>query len=176
MGCGHGFSLWVCQDGFVTPQNPSAQASIDAPLDVVWRIMLDTASYGDWNPFVIAAECPSPPSPGDPIRLTVRWPNGKTATSPEQISLVEGPSIDAEGVTRATLAYVYRGLPARIGLVRGTRYQRLAQAPGGPTTYDTVEEFSGPLVRFAGPARVAEGFARHAASLKQRAERTAPLP
>jgi hypothetical protein len=36
-----------------------------------------------------------------------------------------------------------------------------------------VEEFSGPLVRFAGPGRVAEGFRRHAAALKQRAEELA---
>lgn len=157
-------------------QNPTAQITIDAPLAVVWQIMLDTASYAEWNPFVIAAECPSPPRPGDPIRLTVRWTNGKTATSPEQISVVEGPEVGTDGVSRATLAYVYRGLPSRIGLVRGTRYQRLTQPPGGPTTYDTVEEFSGPLVAFAGPARVAEGFARHAAALKQRAEQTAPRP
>jgi hypothetical protein len=42
--------------------------------------------------------------------------------------------------------------------------------PGGPTVYDTVEEFSGPLVALAGPARVADGFRRHAEALKHRAE------
>jgi hypothetical protein len=68
------------------------------------------------------------------------------------------------------LAYVYEGLPARLGLVRGTRYQRLSQVDGGPTVYDTVEEFSGPLVPFAGPARVAEGFRRHAEALRARCE------
>ena len=61
-------------------------------------------------------------------------------------------------------------LPSRVGLVRGTRWQVLTQAPGGPTRYDTVEEFSGPLVGLAGPARVAQGFRRHAESLKRRAE------
>ena len=77
------------------------------------------------------------------------------------------------GVRTACLSYVYEGLPAKLGLVRGTRHQRLRQEPGGPTSYDTVEEFSGPLVRFAGPDRVAEGFRRHAAGLKQRAEELA---
>ena len=71
---------------------------------------------------------------------------------------------------RATLAYVYEGLPARLGLVRGTRFQRLTQRAGGPTIYDTVEEFSGPLVPLAGPARVEAGFKRHAEALKARAE------
>ena len=81
-----------------------------------------------------------------------------------------------DGVRRATLAYVYEGLPAKLGLVRGTRHQRLSQAPGGPTRYETVEEFSGPLVPLAGPKRVEDGFRRHAEALKARCEQsTRPL-
>ena len=72
------------------------------------------------------------------------------------------------------MSYVYEGLPARLGLVRGVRHQRLTQRPGRPTTYDTVEEFRGPLVALAGPARVADGFRRHAEALKRRAESLAP--
>ncbi|WP_141004447.1 hypothetical protein [Nocardioides humi] len=71
------------------------------------------------------------------------------------------------------MSYVYEGLPARLGLVRGVRHQRLTQEPGGPTTYTTVEEFHGPLVRLAGPGRVADGFRRHAEGLKRRAEAVA---
>jgi hypothetical protein len=149
--------------------NPAARIDIDAPLDVVWAVMLDTASYGEWNPFIVRADCPSPPALGDPIVLHVRWANGKGVTSPERISVVEPPH-DNDGVRTATLAYVYEGFPAKLGLVRGTRFQRLTQAPGAPTSYDTVEEFSGPLVRFAGPTRVEEGFHRHAEALKRRAE------
>ena len=149
---------------------PGATAAIDAPLETVWAVMMDIDAYGEWNPFLYRAECPSPPRPGDPIVLHVRWPNGKTARSPERISTVEPPHADGE-TTRATLAYVYEGLPAKLGLVRGTRFQRLSQSPGGPTSYDTVEEFSGPLVRLAGPKRVGDGFRRHAEALKRRCER-----
>lgn len=131
--------------------------------------MMDVHAYGDWNPFCFRADCAVPPREGDPITLHVRWANGKTVTSPERISVVE-PPYDDNGVTRATLAYVYEGLPAKLGLVKGTRFQRLSQEAGGPTIYDTVEEFSGPLVAFAGPDRVAEGFQRHADALKARAE------
>lgn len=148
---------------------PGAVVNIQAPLATVWAVMMDTASYGDWNPFLFRADCPVPPRVGDPITLHVRWPNGKTQSSPERITQVD-PPYDDHGTTRATLAYVYEGLPSRLGLVKGTRFQRLSQVPGGPCVYDTVEEFSGPLVPLAGPARVAAGFAQHAAALKARAE------
>jgi hypothetical protein len=148
---------------------PGATVAIDAPLETVWAVMMDIDAYGEWNPFLFRAECPAPPRPGDPIVLHVRWPNGRTTRSPERISVVE-PPYEEGATTRATLAYVYEGFPAKIGLVRGTRFQRLSQVPGGPTVYETVEEFSGPLVALAGPGRVADGFRRHAEALKVRAE------
>ena len=149
--------------------DPHARVEIDAPLDAVWAVMMDVEKYGEWNPFCFKAECPSPPRPGDPIRLHVRWANGRTQTSPERISEVVDPH-DVDGRREALLAYVYEGLPAKLGLVRGRRLQRLTQEPGGPTVYDTVEEFRGPLVPLAGPGRVQEGFQRHADALKRRVE------
>jgi hypothetical protein len=153
----------------VTNRTPGARAEINAPLETVWAVMMDTSAYGEWNPFCYRADCPVPPKVGDPIKLHVRWANGKTVTSPERISVVE-PPYDDNGTQRATLAYVYEGLPSKLGLVKGTRSQRLSRAPGGPTIYETVEEFSGPLVAFAGPDRVAEGFGRHADALKLKSE------
>jgi hypothetical protein len=151
--------------------HPAASVQIDAPLDDVWAVMFDTASYGAWNPFVFRVDC-TRTEVGEPIVLHVRWANGRTARSPERITAVDAPH-DDRGVRRARLSYVYEGLPARLGLVRGTRHQRLSQQPGGPTTYDTVEEFSGPLVALAGPGRVAEGFRRHAEALKRHCEAVA---
>jgi hypothetical protein len=155
--------------------NPECSVSIEAPLDLVWEVMLDTASYAEWNPFVVRAECPTPPQVGDPIVLHVRWPNGRGTRSPERISILE-PPYDDHGTRRATLAYVFEGWPARLGLVRGTRFQRLSQVEGGPTRYETVEEFSGPLVPLAGPRRVEDGFRRHAAALKARCEQWTTRP
>src|SRR5688500_716099 len=140
---------------------PSASITIDAPLELVWEVMLDTASYAEWNPFVERAETASPAAVGNPIVLHVRWANRRTTRSPERIRGIEPPAT-TDGVTSARLSYVYEGWPARLGLVRGTRHQRLSQRPGEPTAYDTVEEFSGPLVKLAGPGRVADGFRRHA--------------
>ena len=148
---------------------PGASIEIDAPLSVVWQVMLDTAAYGEWNPFVEHVETPVPAAVGNPIVLHVRWADGRTTRSPERITALEPPRT-VDGVTTALMSYVFEGWPARLGLVRGTRHQRLTQRAGEPTTYDTVEEFSGPLVRLAGPGRVADGFARHAAGLKRRVE------
>jgi hypothetical protein len=153
----------------VPESRPSATVEIDAPLDAVWAVMMDIGAYGEWNPFCYRADCPVPPKAGDPIKLYVRWANGRTQTSPERISQVVAP-YDEDGARHALLAYVYEGLPSKLGLVRGTRLQRLTQVPSGPTIYATVEEFSGPLVPLAGPGRVAEGFQRHADALKARVE------
>ncbi|WP_183093057.1 SRPBCC domain-containing protein [Nocardioides stalactiti] len=152
------------------PADPRASVTIDAPLADVWGVMLDTQAYGEWNPFLFRVETPQPAAVGNPIVLTVRWANGKETRSPEVITAIEPPATDAGGTTTALLSYVYAGLPAKLGLVRGTRHQRLTQSPGAPTTYDTWEEFSGPLVALAGPGRVAEGFRRHAEALKRRTE------
>ena len=155
---------------------PAASTSIAAPIEAVWAVMNDTERYGEWNPFVVEARTATPPRVGAPILLTVRWRSGRTTRSPERISAVEPPRTDDAGVRHALLSYAYEGWPARLGLVRGVRHQRLTQQPGGPTAYETVEEFSGPLVRLAGPARVADGFARHAASLRARCEQPDPHP
>lgn len=154
--------------------HPSAEIEIDAPLEEVWAIMLDTERYAEWNPFVVRAETAQPPAVGNPIVLHVVWANGSRTRSPERITALDGPTTDAGGTTTALMSYVYEGLPSRLGLVRGVRHQRLTQRPGGPTTYATVEEFRGPLVRLAGPARVADGFRRHAEGLRQRAEGSSP--
>jgi uncharacterized protein YndB with AHSA1/START domain len=152
------------------PADPSASVEIDAPLAVVWQAMLDTEAYDEWNPFVVRAETAQPPAVGNPIVLHVRWANGRSTRSPEVITAIEPPAAGADGTLTALLSYEYAGLPSKLGLVRGTRHQRLTQSPGGPTSYDTVEEFSGPLARLAGPRRIAEGFRRHAESLRRRAE------
>jgi hypothetical protein len=148
---------------------PSASVEIDAPLDLVWQVMLDTEKYAEWNPFVERVETPAPPAVGNPIVLHVRWANGRTTRSPERITGIEAPAT-RDGVTTALLSYRFVGWPSKLRLLSAVRHQRLTQRQGGPTTYDTVEEFSGPLVRLAGPGRVADGFRRHAEGLKKRAE------
>jgi hypothetical protein len=101
--------------------HPSASIEIDAPLDVVWSVMLDTAAYGEWNPFVERIDGDSPPAVGVPVVLHVRWASGRTTSSPERITAVEPPR-DVDGVRTAVLSYEYEGLPDRLGLVHSVRH------------------------------------------------------
>ena len=150
-------------------RNPSAAVDIDAPLDTVWAVMTDTDRYPEWNPFVVRVEADGPAAVGTPIKLHVVFNSGKRVVSPERVTVLR-PPYDDGGTRRATLAYVYEGLPAKLGLVRGTRWQHLWQDEGAPTRYWTVELFRGPLVALAGPGRVEEGFRSHAEALRARAE------
>ena len=93
----------------------------------------------------------------------------RTTSSPERITALE-PPLHEDGVGTARLSYAYEGLPDKLGLVHSIRHQWLFQEGEGPTLYTTEQELTGPMVRFAGPARITDGFERHAAGLKQRAE------
>jgi hypothetical protein len=144
---------------------------VDAPLDEVWAVMMDTAQYPAWNPFV--ARIDAPPGPlvvGTPLRLHVRWADGGQVVSPEEVEGISPPH-DEDSVRRAVLAYRYTGVPARFGLLRCTRVQTLEQRPGGATTYRSTEHFHGLLARAVPLAKVQDGFARHARALKGRVER-----
>jgi len=150
--------------------DPSAEIEIDAPLELIWRVMLDTGAYGEWNSFVPRVEL-ARAQVGEPIVLHASWADGSTSRSVEQVTALDEPATDGDGTTTAVMSYRYRGAPSRLGLVRSTRHQRLTSRAGESiTTYATVLHLSGPLARLAGPGRIADGLRRHAADLKQRAE------
>src|SRR3546814_17144196 len=75
-------------------RNPEAEIEIDAPLETVWRVMLDVDAYPEWNPFVVKAECKNPPRVGDPIPLHVKWDRGKGVTLPTRTQGLEAPHRD----------------------------------------------------------------------------------
>jgi uncharacterized protein YndB with AHSA1/START domain len=139
----------------------AVETVIDAPVKVVWKVMLDLDNYPQWNPFIVKVDRPDcrPAGVGDTIVLHVRFRNGQTNTSREQISRIEAPIL---------LEYGYTGWLHRVGLLRGSRIQRLEPAGTG-TLYHTEELLRGPLksVVFKG---VRDGFRRHAAALKEYAE------
>ena len=46
------------------------QHHVDAPAEVVWRVICDLERYPEWNPFVVS--CESTLAVGDPIAMRVR--------------------------------------------------------------------------------------------------------
>lgn len=147
-----------------------ATASIDAPAELIWRVMLDLDSYGSWNPFIIRVDRPNGRAAqvGDAITLHVRFGGGRLVASRERITTISAPA-QAGGVVRALLEYEFYGRLHGAGLVRGRRSQVLEQA-GGSTVYRTSEQFRGVLA-FAVPlGAVRDGFRRHADALRLHAE------
>ena len=147
-----------------------AAVVIDAPIALVWEVMLDTERYGEWNPFVVRIEARRhrPIQVGDPIVLHVRWHTGGHTTSTERVTKMEPP--EQHDGRRALLEYQYRGAFYGPGLVRGRRLQELARIDEEVTSYSTNEHLVGALAWAAPIGRVRDGFSRHAAALKERAE------
>lgn len=150
----------------------TAQAAsvIDAPIDLVWSVMLDTDRYPEWNPFVVRIDLPEqrPARVGDPVVLHVRWLTGGRATSSERVTKLEPPT-DHAG-RRAVLEYEYHGALYGPRLLRGRRKQELSRLDAEVTSYSTFEHLKGPLAWAAPIVKVRDGFERHAAALKARAE------
>lgn len=144
-----------------------ASIEIDAPIEAVWSVMVDTAAYREWNPFIVEVGLPDGPelAVGRRVVLHVRWSGGGTAKATERVTALDPPSGGA-----ALLEYAYGGPVAALGLVRGRRRQELRALDGGRTSYRTHERLRGLLAWAAPITKVQDGFERHARALKARCE------
>ena len=152
-----------------------ATIEINAPIDIVWSVILDFKNYQQWNPFIYEVKnVPDQLEIGSRFQLLVRWADGSTADSWETVTHLSAPSmVDEE--SSALLTYRYSSWLARYGLVRAFREQHLIQRSGQMTIYRTQETFHGILARFLPLSSVQDGFQRHAQALKQYAELTKRL-
>lgn len=144
---------------------PYAKATtlIDAPIEVVWRVMLDFAFYRAWNPFIVGIDWHGGQARvGDDITLHVQFKGArKVVASHERITRLE---------PHALLEYQFRGPLHHTGLVRGRRLQHLHVEAETRVRYSTEEKFFGLLARSVPIRLVQDGFERHARALKARAE------
>ncbi len=149
----------------------TAAVDIDAPIEVVWSVILDFKNYQEWNPFIIGVKnVPDLLEIGSQFQLHVRWADGSTVNSWETVTHLSGPStVDGEPFM-ALLTYRYSSWLAKCGFVRASREQHLSQRKGEPTRYRTQESFQGLLTGFLPLSAVQDGFQRHAEALKQHAE------
>jgi len=144
----------------------AAEVVIDAPIGQVWDAILDIDRYPEWNPFTPKVDCPGGPRVGAPIRLHVRWGNGKAMISPERVVRIDPPATDSDGVVRGVYGYNFGTLAATLNLVRSERLQIVEAEADGRTRYRTRIRLTGLLSGLTPIAQVQDGFDRQTAALK----------
>ena len=136
---------------------------IDAPRAVVWRVITDLRSYGEWNPFVV--DCQSTLAVGDPITMRVVLVAGLPQRQRESIF---------EHIPGERLCYGLDG--GSLGATISRRCHQLEILGPGCTAYRSHFELSGwlaPLVRALLGTRLQRGFHSMTSGIRQRAEKLA---
>lgn len=137
---------------------------IDAPVGVVWDVLMAFEQYPSWNPFIIQIE--GSPAVGEKLRVCIR-PDGHTKANrftPKVIS----------NTARKEFAWV-GSVP--LFLFKGVHKFVLVELSERQTELHHTEAFSGLLVPLMGGIlrATANGFHRMNTALKARAEEfTAP--
>src|SRR5262249_26042341 len=78
-------------DGGEPMPRAEAEIAIEAPIELVWRVMLDLGAYARWNPFIVRIDPPGagPARVGDDLVLHVRWRSGLAVRTRERITRLE---------------------------------------------------------------------------------------
>jgi len=134
---------------------------IDAPPEVVWRVLTDFENYPEWNPF--AVRCRTSLVPGEPIDMMVKLGPGPLRKQREWIR-THTPGQE--------FSYAIKPVPG--GVLRSMRQQSIAPLDGNRTRYTAHFEIGGlalPLVRLLMGRALRQGFDGLAVGLKAQAER-----
>ncbi|MEM7310863.1 MAG: SRPBCC domain-containing protein [Planctomycetota bacterium] len=126
---------------------------VPAPPEAVWAVLMDTGSYGDWNPVLVSAE--GALAEGNGIDYTMRQPDGKESPISARVtSLVERQELRQFGGIRGVLTFDHR--------------YTLEPAPEG-TRVTQHEEYRGIGVHFWDASWVEPAYARVNEALGERA-------
>lgn len=152
------------QESNLPPEEPGvfktqANATIDAPIDVVWNALLDFPSYPDWNPFVrsqvlasdlfIPLDDQSNPVAGQKLIINVQTPPLDPPVDADTPSDPLHAQMSYENITVLEGAPTYRCAWKQImivdALLNATRWQALSTLEDGRTYYEAREVYSGSL-------------------------------
>ena len=136
-----------------------AEIEIDAPIDRVWRILLDLDHYGEWNPFTPTVE--SSLKLADPVHLHVRLVGSRLTHRVEYVTRNEPYTLGWE-----------MKMGARF-LLHAERVQVLSATAENRTHYMTEDCFTGwlrPVVLALFGAAMERGFTDCGLGLKKAAE------
>jgi hypothetical protein len=139
----------------------SIKIEIDAPASVVWDVLVDLPSYGEWNPFCV--KCVSTLEMGAPVEMTITnfW-DDTLATMVEYLCAFEPPKL---------LAWQ---MPwSEVWPYAGRRDQVIESLGPERCTYHTTDAYLGEngihIMRF-GNGWIEAGFNATCHALKKRAE------
>ncbi|MGW5310810.1 SRPBCC family protein [Nocardia thailandica] len=139
-----------------------ATVEIDAPADIVWRVLTDFDRYGEWNPFV--PECHSTLVPGAPIDMVVHL-GGNTREQREFIS-THTPGTE----------FSYTMKPVPLGTLHSRRSHTVTALSPTRTRYEsrfTLAGWLSPVVSAALGKHLRAGFGAMTAAVGPRAEKLA---
>lgn len=146
--------------------------TIDTSIDEAWEALTDISAYGDWNPFVVAAEASGlPTESGTLLTFTVQWRDGGSSTSTEVVTEVQPPSGEQDEPRTASWTYCYKTWMSAIGMIRSERTQVLSQSAGGPVTLTSRIVLSGWGAGGAPVGRIKRGIEDQAEAMKAFLER-----
>jgi len=134
----------------------STKININAPLDKVWNILLDTQSYVQWNPFM---EIDGNLSQHNKINLTIKLSLKKVFKFKPTITIAEKGHIEWKG------KFLFPGL------LDACHTLRLNENGKNKTTFIHEETFSGLLTGFLDEKLTKSGFGKMNQALKEKAEK-----
>jgi hypothetical protein len=136
-----------------------ASTTIKASPEQIWAILIDGAAYPEWEP--------------NTIRIEGRIAAGEKLTAYSKLNPGRAFPVKVTEFVPGQKMTWSGGMP--LGLFKGERSFTLAPRGDGATEFALREAFSGPLLGLIGRSLpdLNTAFAQFAASLKDRAERTA---
>ena len=137
----------------------SEATRIDAPAAIVWEVLTDAKSYGEWNPFTTRLETDF--QVGSPIHLHIVM-GPYSMDRKEWVRTVE-PPCRLEWDTKVLARF----------LLYSSKEQSVTALTGTSCSYHTTDLFSGfltPLVMMLFRKLIVRGFDETAEALKQRSE------
>lgn len=135
------------------------EVEIDAPASTVWQVLIDRATYHEWNPFITSFE--GKLEEGREVNIVVSPPDaGDFRFRPRLIRVAPEKELRWRGKVLAEFLFV------------GEHYITLQDLGHGRTRVCHGEDFSGGLLRWMGRqmAATARGFVFMNQALKRRAE------
>lgn len=140
------------------------EIDINASPEIVWDILTDLDSYGEWNPFIVSSE--GAVAVGERLTNLLQPPGGKAMTFRPTVTEVEG-----------NRSFEWLGQLGFPGVFDGRHRFELEETENG-THFIHTERFDGALVRFMRKSldtQTLEGFEQMNAALKTRAEERNPI-